>query len=153
MNKSPSQAFKIQTSTAVPTQNRGSEAPLRWGPRVSSLVSKYTPPKTKYTSSNTKYTLPYIKYSPQNTNYTLSNNKYTLQNTKYTFQNTKYTLPNTKYTFANTKYTLPNTKYTFPNTKYNFSLTFCHNEWKVPPPPRPPTFSIHFSQVKSHRLS
>ena len=57
MSKSPSQAFKIQTSTAVPTQNRGSEAPLRWGPRVLSLVSKYTLPNTKDTSSETKYTL------------------------------------------------------------------------------------------------
>ena len=70
MSKSPSQAFKIQTSAAVPTQNRGSEAPLRWFwvwfPNThyqirktlrqihSTLCYKYT----KYTSPNTKYTLP-----------------------------------------------------------------------------------------------
>ena len=85
MSKSPSQAFKIQTSAAVPTQNRGSEAPLRWGPRVLSLVSKYTLPNTKDTLLNTKYTLLYIY-------------------TKYTSPNTKYTLPKTKYTFPNTRW-------------------------------------------------
>lgn len=85
MSKSPSQAFKIQTSTAVPTQNRGSEAPLRWGPRVSSLVSKYTLPNTKDTSSNTKYTLLYI-YQIHITKHQI----HTPKKTKYTFPNTRW---------------------------------------------------------------